>query len=48
MVLFLSLAAENEDVSHIDDYHPSINEFLEYVIHHHLEHFWDDSKTKKT
>src|SRR5882724_7079693 len=37
MVLFRSLAAETEDVVHIDGHYSFINEFLEDVIHHHLE-----------
>src|SRR5882724_12044105 len=37
MVLFPCLATENEDVIHIDGHYSFINEFLEDVIHHHLE-----------
>ena len=37
MMLFFSLTAKDEDVVHIDDDYPLVNEFFEEVIHHHME-----------
>src|SRR5882724_5617306 len=37
MVLFLCLAAKDEDVIHIDGHYSFVDEFLEDVIHHCLE-----------
>ena len=37
VVLFPGLAAEDEDVVHVDGDHPLIDEFLEEVVHHCLE-----------
>src|SRR5882724_2928277 len=37
VVLFLGLAAEDEDVVHVDGHYSLIDEFLEDVIHHCLE-----------
>jgi len=47
MVLFPGMAAENEDVVHIDDYHCFIDEFSEDVINNHLEHLHAVSETKE-
>ena len=45
-MLLFSLA-EDEDVVHVDTHDSLINEFLEDVIHHHLEHCWAVSETKE-
>ena len=37
VVLFPGLAAEDEDVVYIDGHYAFIDEFLEDVVHHHLE-----------
>jgi len=37
MMSFFSLTAKNEDVVHVDDHYPLINEIFEDVIHHCLE-----------
>jgi len=37
MMLLLGLAAEDEDVIHVNNHNSFIYEFSEDVIHHHLE-----------
>ena len=47
MVFLLHLAAEDEDVIHVDDHNSFVDELSEDVVHHHLEHCWAVSETKE-
>src|SRR5882672_8450488 len=47
MVFLLGLAAEDEDVIHVDHYNSFVNELLEDVIHHCLECCQTIGETKK-
>src|SRR5882672_9914189 len=46
-VFLFFLSTEDEDVIHIDDYNSFVDELLEDVIHHHLEHHRAVSETKE-
>src|SRR5882724_8530947 len=37
VMLFLGLVAKDEDVVHVDSHYSLVDEFLEDVVHHHLE-----------
>jgi len=45
-MLFLG-SAEDEDVIHVDNHDSLIDEFLEDVVHHHLECCWTISETEE-
>ena len=47
MVLLLGLAAKYEDVVHVNNHDSLVYEFLEDVIHHHLECLWAVSEAKE-
>ena len=47
VVFLFCLAAEDEDVVHVDDHDSFVDELLEDVVHHCLEHHQAVSETKR-
>jgi len=45
-MLFLGLAAKDEDAIHVNDHNSFVYEFLEDVVHNHLEHCWAISEAE--